>query len=244
MNGSQQVEVHYGNTGFPYAGSEGFMDFFEGLTHAPVHYSHVGSLHEQENAYWLMNINSYKFGVPGQGSSYFDPYEVNDHLSRMDINRSAWDYPSALNVEEPPEIDTYSGETRVLNMHAIPEECSPDHQIDANSQVIWQDNVDPDNMTYEELLDLGEAVGTENRGLSQELICMLPTSKYKSGGFFSRKKSGERCVICQMRYKRGDQQIHLPCKHVYHTECCTKWLGINKTCPICNTEVFGEESKC
>ena len=77
----------------------------------------------QENAYWLMNINSYKFGVPGQGSSYFDPYEVNDHLSRMDINRSAWDYPSALNVEDPPEIDTHSGENRVLNMHAIPEEC-------------------------------------------------------------------------------------------------------------------------
>lgn len=37
-----------------------------------------------------------------------------------------------------------------------------------------------------------------------------------------------RCVICQMTYRRGDQQIKLPCSHVYHGECITKWLSINK----------------
>lgn len=31
-----------------------------------------------------------------------------------------------------------------------------------------------------------------------------------------------------MRYKRGDRQINLPCKHVYHTKCGSKWLSINK----------------
>ncbi|KAE8653505.1 hypothetical protein Csa_007384 [Cucumis sativus] len=61
--------------------------------------------------------------------------------------------------------------------------------------VVWQDNVDPDNMTYEELLELGETVGTQSRGLSQELIALLPISKYKYS-FFSRKKSrGERWNI-------------------------------------------------
>ncbi|KAF5184131.1 E3 ubiquitin-protein ligase big brother, partial [Thalictrum thalictroides] len=95
--------------------------------------------------------------------------------------------------------------------------------------VFWQDNIDVDNMTYEELLDLGEAVGTQSRGLSQELISSLPVSKYKSGGFFSRKKShGDQCVICQMEYKRRDRQITLPCKHVYHAKCATRWLSINK----------------
>lgn len=42
----------------------------------------------------------------------------------------------------------------------------------------------------QELLELGEAVGTQSRGLSQELISLLPISKYKCG-FFTRKKS--RC---------------------------------------------------
>ncbi|RRT53936.1 hypothetical protein BHE74_00031656 [Ensete ventricosum] len=59
-------------------------------------------------------------------------------------------------------------------------------------QVIWQDNVDPDNMTYEfyiqELLELGETVGTQSRGLTQECIASLPVTKYKCS-FFSIKKS-------------------------------------------------------
>lgn len=48
------------------------------------------------------------------------------------------------------------------------------------------------NFYLQELLDLGEAVGTQNRGLSQERISSLPISKYK-WNFFSRKKTrGER----------------------------------------------------
>ncbi|XP_059649102.1 E3 ubiquitin-protein ligase BIG BROTHER isoform X2 [Cornus florida] len=261
MNGNQQLEVHYINTGFPYTNTESFMDFFEGLTHAPVHYAHAGPLLDQETAYWSMNLNSYKFGLSSPGSTtYYGPYEVNDHLPIMDVSRRAWEYPSMVNMEEPADVDLQSGG------NAVP--STPNHDDDTSSQVIWQDIVDPDNMTYEELLDLGEAVGTHSRGLSQEFINLLPTSRYKSGRFFLRRKSREssannngtmnsdliyglqevfyfyffRCVICLMRYKRGDSQINLPCKHIYHTECGTKWLSINKTCPVCNTEVFGSES--
>jgi hypothetical protein len=42
--------------------------------------------------------------------------------------------------------------------------------------------------SWQELLDLGEAVGTQSRGLSQERISLLPVTKYKCG-FFSRKKT-------------------------------------------------------
>lgn len=40
--------------------------------------------------------------------------------------------------------------------------------------------------------------------------------------------AGNRCVICQMEYKRGDRRMMLPCKHVYHAGCGTRWLSINK----------------
>lgn len=43
----------------------------------------------------------------------------------------------------------------------------------------------------QELLELGEAVGTQSRGLSQEMIALLPVSKYKYS-FFSRKSRNER----------------------------------------------------
>ncbi|KAK1288813.1 E3 ubiquitin ligase BIG BROTHER [Acorus calamus] len=99
---------------------------------------------------------------------------------------------------------------------------------DDDPLVIWQDNIDPDSMTYEELLDLGEAVGSQSRGLPQERISLLPISKHKSS-FFSRKKTrSERCIICQMEYKRGDRQMTLPCKHAYHASCITRWLNLNK----------------
>lgn len=37
-----------------------------------------------------------------------------------------------------------------------------------------------------------------------------------------------RCVICQLKYKIGEKQMNLPCKHVYHSDCISKWLSINK----------------
>nr|GEW48687.1 E3 ubiquitin ligase BIG BROTHER [Tanacetum cinerariifolium] len=246
-NGNRQLEVQYINTGFPYTVTDSFMDFFDGISHQPAHYAHPVPMHDQDNAYWSMNMNSYKYGLPAHGGvPYYDPYQVHNYVPRMDLNRSAWEYPVMMNVTEPASTDVQSAESSAPSMQAIPEECSSaDSQNDdsaSSSHVVWQDDIDPDNMTYEELLDLGEAIGTESRGLSQELIDSLPTTRYKSGGFFLRKKSGERCVICQMRYKRGEKQINLPCKHVYHTECGSKWLSINKTCPICNVEVLGEES--
>ncbi|XP_048232157.1 E3 ubiquitin-protein ligase BIG BROTHER isoform X2 [Ricinus communis] len=245
MNENRQMEVHYINTGFPYTVTESFLDFFEGLSHVPVHYAHTGQVLDQvqENAYWSMNMNAYKYGFSGPGSTYYDPYEVNDNLPRMDVSRSTWEYPSVVNMEEATTTDTQSEGDAVVGVHASPEECIPNHTSGDSPQGVWQDDVDPDNMTYEELLDLGETVGTQSRGLSQELISLLPTSKCKFRSFFLRKKAGERCVICQMRYKRGDKQMKLPCKHVYHSECISKWLGINKVCPVCNNEVFGEDSR-
>ncbi|XP_014500572.1 E3 ubiquitin ligase BIG BROTHER [Vigna radiata var. radiata] len=244
MNDGRQMEVQYVDTGFPYTVSESFMDFFQCLTtHLPVNYAHAGSVLDQESIYWSMNMNPYKFGLSGPVTTcYYGSYEINDHFPRFEMDRSEWEYPSTIVVDEPTPTESSSGRDGVTSMQTIPEECSPNHQESSSSQVMWQDNIDPDNMTYEELLDLGEAVGTHNRGLSQELIDTLPTSKYNFGSLFKRKNSAKRCVICQMSYRRGDQQIKLPCNHVYHSECITRWLNISKKCPVCNIEVFGEDS--
>ncbi|XP_068328522.1 E3 ubiquitin-protein ligase BIG BROTHER-like [Pyrus communis] len=234
----------YLDAGFPYTPTGGFMGFFDGLSHVPMNYGHAMLMHDQESAYWSMNMGSYKFLPSGpESTSYYSTYEVNDHLPRMDVSRRTWEYPSVMNAEKPANTDSQPEEDSVMEAQATPEECIQYQQNTSSSEVAWQEDIDPDNMTYEELLDLGEAVGTQSRGLSDELISLLPSSKYKCGNFFLRKKSGERCVICQMRYKRGDRQITLPCKHVYHNECISKWLGINKVCPVCNLEVFGEESR-
>jgi len=165
-------------------------------------------------------------------------------MHRADGGHRIWDNTTPVNNVDSGNVVLQGGEASRTTANSTTEECIQQaHQSPGSPQVVWQDNIDPDNMTYEELLDLGEAVGTQSRGLSQEHISLLPVTKYKCG-FFSRKRTRrERCVICQMEYRRGNLQMTLPCKHVYHASCVTRWLSINKVCPVCFAEVPGEEPK-
>lgn len=108
----------------------------------------------------------------------------------------------------------------------------------AASHNLTQDDIDPDNMSYEQLQSLGESIGSENKGLPEDLISRLPTFKYKSGIFSKKKK--EECVICCMVYTSGERLINLPCAHQYHSACIKRWLSVNKQCPVCQTEVQDE----
>lgn len=46
-----------------------------------------------------------------------------------------------------------------------------------------------------------------------------------------------KCVICQEQYQVGDIRKTLPCFHHFHQHCIDRWLGTNKTCPICKHSV-------
>ena len=98
-----------------------------------------------------------------------------------------------------------------------------------------EDDIDPDELSYEELIALGEIVGEESRGLSvEEISISLRPCKYHS---FQSKTGVDRCVICQVEYEEEEKVVALPCEHPYHADCIIKWLQIKKTCPICSTEV-------
>ncbi|OMO62496.1 Zinc finger, RING-type [Corchorus olitorius] len=103
-----------------------------------------------------------------------------------------------------------------------------------HSQDTWEE-VDPDELSYEELLALGEVVGTESRGLSADSLASLPSLTYKTGS--SQTGSNDSCVICRVDYEDGDSLTVLTCKHSYHPECINNWLKINKVCPVCSAEV-------
>ncbi|XP_059278362.1 E3 ubiquitin ligase BIG BROTHER-related [Lycium ferocissimum] len=103
-----------------------------------------------------------------------------------------------------------------------------------NSQDAWED-VDPDELSYEELIALGEVVGTESRGLSADTVASLPSVNYKTQT--ASEGTTDSCVICRSDYEDGQKLTVLSCKHTYHSECLNKWLQINKVCPICSTEV-------
>lgn len=102
-------------------------------------------------------------------------------------------------------------------------------------QEMEEDDIDPDELSYEELVDLGEIIGEESKGLpAEEISSCLRLFECQS---VNSQTPINRCVICQVDYEEGEMLVALPCDHSYHLDCISKWLQIKKICPICSTEV-------
>ncbi|KAL4161906.1 hypothetical protein PRNP1_002456 [Phytophthora ramorum] len=100
----------------------------------------------------------------------------------------------------------------------------------------YQRNVDPDNMTYEELLRLGEEVGDVKkerwRRMAVQVLSSLPTHRW------TRDHSEDlSCIICQYNFVPNDRAMTLPCAHVFHEDCVGGWIHENNNCPLCKREI-------
>ncbi|KAJ7972423.1 RING finger protein [Quillaja saponaria] len=102
--------------------------------------------------------------------------------------------------------------------------------------------MDIDNMSYEELLALGERIGPVSTGLSEDLLpkCMTQTV-YCS---FNQSQEEGNCIICLEEYKDMDDVGALKtCGHDYHVSCIRKWLSMKNICPICKTSALPDDMK-
>ncbi|XVE76206.1 hypothetical protein DITRI_Ditri12bG0154500 [Diplodiscus trichospermus] len=100
--------------------------------------------------------------------------------------------------------------------------------------------LDVDNMTYEELLALGERIGTVSTGLSEDLVskCLTETT------YCSSDKDESTCVICLEEYRDRDEVGTLnSCGHDYHVLCIKKWLSMKNTCPVCKASALVDDMK-
>ena len=100
------------------------------------------------------------------------------------------------------------------------------------------EGVDVDGMTYEELTELGERIGTQSKGASEEALAALTRFRCDEGRAADEE---ECCAVCRLGFEVGDACLGLPrCGHVYHAACLEPWLAENKCCPLCKTEIEGE----
>jgi len=117
------------------------------------------------------------------------------------------------------------------------------------------EGVDVDQMTYEELTELGETIGTQSKGLS---IAGMATLRKKTYLVRSGKQSvgdcamnenddecdDEECAVCRCAFEENDDLFVLPrCGHEFHRECLAPWVENNKVCPLCKTEIEEEKEK-
>jgi hypothetical protein len=105
--------------------------------------------------------------------------------------------------------------------------------------------LDVDNMSYEELLELGERIGHVNTGLREdEIIRSLRKIKLSSLDDLSPHISAKiqrKCSICQEEYELDDEMGKLDCGHLYHSSCIKQWLLQKNACPVCKTEVISQQ---
>ncbi|KAJ9686028.1 hypothetical protein PVL29_015081 [Vitis rotundifolia] len=147
------------------------------------------------------------------------------------IARSLMMEEEFVNVSISEPSGTAEGDTEVTENADV-------RSVQTSVAAVNQDNINPDNMTYEELQTLGESIGVESNGLSVRQIASLQHTKFKEKkGIFTTKRIHKECVICCMQFKHNEELITLSCKHDYHEGCIATWLKIRKNCPVCQREV-------
>ncbi|KAK3141590.1 hypothetical protein QOZ80_4BG0335860 [Eleusine coracana subsp. coracana] len=96
--------------------------------------------------------------------------------------------------------------------------------------------MDIDGMSYEELLALGERIGTVNTGLSDDALSKcLNRSLYMPTASSCHEDCDRKCSICQEEYLAGEEVGKMSCKHYYHISCIQHWLRQKNWCPICKS---------
>ncbi|KAG2245535.1 hypothetical protein Bca52824_085163 [Brassica carinata] len=51
------------------------------------------------------------------------------------------------------------------------------------------------------------------------------------------EEGGMVCAVCKDEMVLEEEVKRLPCRHLYHGDCITPWLGIRNTCPVCRFEL-------
>ena len=96
-----------------------------------------------------------------------------------------------------------------------------------------QPNVD--EMTYEQLLELEEQMGSVSNGLTEDEIKSLKHDK-----FIKNKYLEDKCIICQYNFMELESIVGLSCKHCFHFACLKPWIEKQHYCPLCKSNIRKE----
>ncbi|CAD8105100.1 unnamed protein product [Paramecium primaurelia] len=92
--------------------------------------------------------------------------------------------------------------------------------------------IDVDNMSYEQLLQLEEQMGTVSNGIAREDIRRIRKRVIQQ----SDNIQGI-CPVCQCNMEIGEKYRKLGCNHYYHSKCIKNWLLQHNNCPVCKQNV-------
>jgi len=161
---------------------------------------------------------------------------VKDNISKMNESIKT----KNENIEKMmKELDDFRKQNEDLEkkINDIAEELDEAGGLDLSGSLsVGQPNVD--EMTYEQLLELEEQMGSVANGLTEEEIKNLKYDKYVKD-----KYSEDKCIICQYNFIELESIVGLPCKHFFHFNCLKPWVDKQHYCPLCKTNIRKEDEK-
>jgi hypothetical protein len=95
------------------------------------------------------------------------------------------------------------------------------------------EEVNTDNMSYEQLLELGSKMGTVKTGIPEQFVNVFPVTEFIKPTVDNPPVYETKCLICQGDFEEMEKIRTLPCAHKFHLVCIDPWLRDNKTCPFC-----------
>ncbi|KAK2986578.1 hypothetical protein RJ640_001707 [Escallonia rubra] len=51
------------------------------------------------------------------------------------------------------------------------------------------------------------------------------------------------CTVCMEGFNSCAGGKQVPCGHIYHAACITKWLSLQDSCPLCRCQVSGHRKR-
>lgn len=165
--------------------------------------------------------------------------------------------PTGLRIHRPHRrevmLDSTLRHRSLPHLRVLPEDgvaildVSEYHEVGHSVDHHRDMRLDIDHMSYEELLALGEQIGSVGSGLSDDFIVnhlkvrtFVASCSHLEGAACVDQELNF-CVICQTDYENQEKIGILECGHEYHVDCIKKWLIVKNTCPICKSSALAAE---
>ncbi|BAT89501.1 E3 ubiquitin-protein [Vigna angularis] len=188
------------------------FNFHSQLNRVPTSTNHSSSSMPIQNAPRRDNMHNHHPPAHREFPSYMlMDTDVQEFPSYMIMDTDDMSYETFSNVQEPSSLGDPHNDIRL----------------------------DIDDMSYEELLELGERINDNSeRGLSEDIIvrqmqtksCLLPEN--------FKDQEIDICIICQDEYKNKEEIGILQCGHEYHADCIKRWLHKKNVCPMCKSKAL------
>jgi len=91
------------------------------------------------------------------------------------------------------------------------------------------------------------ALGHSKDKLTKKQYEEFTTNGLNIGSFsylVTDEEKNNTCVICSLDLEINEEILILHCKHMYHTNCISKWVLLNPTCPYCRCIVNTHKQEC